>query len=374
MYISGIGRTKFGKLDMTLHEMMVESVQKALDDSKTDLKNIDAIFVSNNLSGLNQGQLHLNSLLATILKLDIPIIRVESTCASGGVTFYNSLFSLSKFDNILVLGVEKMSALSSKELSTNIGTTSDKKLDQKQGFIFPAGAAMIIERYEKKFGNVMDELALISLKNHNNGNLNKNAHFFGKEVNLEKIKNSKKLVGKLRLYDCSPVSDGSVSIVVSKNKKDKRSVKIKSCEMSTGPISLSLNPGTSMPAVKKAAKRALDAADMKITDIDVIEIHDGYTIVELITMEDLGLCKPGKAPGMIRKGKTKLKGAIPVNTDGGLKANGHPIGATGLAQIYELVTQIRGEAGKRQVKAKTGLAHNIGGMVGSCVVTVLEGN
>jgi acetyl-CoA C-acetyltransferase len=372
MYITGIGRTKFGKLEQNLGELMLESILKTLQDAKIKLENIDAIFLSNNLSGLNQNQLHLNSLLATLLKIDIPIIRIESTCASGGVAFYNSLFSLNKFKNILVLGVEKMSGLSSSELTSNIGTTSDYYLDQKQGFIFPAGAAMIIERYEKRYGNIMDELALISLKNHENGNLNKFAHFYEKKVTLDKIKNSIKLVGKLRLYDCSPVSDGSVALVVSKQKRDKRSIKIKACEMATGPISLSLNPGVSMPAVKTACKKALTKAEMKISDVDIIEIHDGYTIIELITMEDLGLCKQGQSPRMIKKGITKLNGKIPVNTDGGLKANGHPIGATGLAQIYEIITQLRGKAGKRQFKAKTGLAHNIGGMVGSCVISIFR--
>ncbi|MBN2421655.1 thiolase domain-containing protein [Candidatus Woesearchaeota archaeon] len=372
MYICGVGRTKFGKLELELPEIMTEAVTKALIDAKLRLKDIDAIFISNNLAGLNQGQLHLNSLLATILKIDIPIFRLESTCASGGATFYNSLFSLSKFKNILVLGVEKMTGLASDLLSTNIGTTSDLNLDQEQGFIFPVGAAMIIERYEKRFGNVMDDLALISLKNHENGNLNEYAHFYGKEVTLEKIKGSRTIVGKLRLYDCSPVSDGAVALVVSKQKRDRRSIKIQACEMATGPISLSLNPRTSMPAVKTACKRALSSAGMKILDMDLIEIHDGYTIIELITMEDLGLCKPGQAGKLIREGKTKLNGKIPINTDGGLKANGHPIGATGLAQIYEIVTQLRGEAGKRQVNAKTGLAHNIGGMVGSCVVSIFK--
>ncbi len=372
MYIIGIGRTKFGKNDKDLTGLMYEAVDKALKDAKIRIKDIDAIFVSNNLSGLNQKQLHLNSLLATILQVDIPIIRVESTCASAGATFYSSLFSLSRFDNILVVGVEKMSGLSLDVISTNIGTTSDRELDQKKGFIFPVGAAMIIERYEKKYGPVMDELALISLKNHDNGNLNEYAHFYGKEVTLEKIKNSPLLVGKLRLYDCSPVSDGAVAVVVSKEKRGMRSIRIRACEMATGPLSLSMNPGTSMPAQKKACKKALKSAGMKINDIDMIEIHDGYTIIELVTMEDLGLCGPGDAPRLIRKGYTKRNGKVPVNTDGGLKANGHPIGATGLAQIFEVVTQLRGEAGKRQVSAKTGLTHNIGGMVGSCVVSIFE--
>lgn len=372
MYITGIGRTKFGKLDLNLHEMMLEAASKALADAKTPLEKIDAIFLSNNLSGLNQGQLHLNSLLATILQTDIPIIRVESTCASGGVTFYNSLFCLSRFKNILVLGVEKMSDIDSKQLSTNIGTTSDVELDQRQGFIFPVGGAMIIERYEKRYGPVMDELAELSLKNHENGNLNEYAHFYGKQVTLEKIKSSPVIVGKLRLYDCSPTSDGAVAFVVSTEKRDGRSVRIASCEMATGPLSLSLNPGTSMPAQVAACQRALKAAGMKIGDIDLIEIHDGYTIIELITMEDIGLCRRGEAPSLIRKGYTRRDGKKPVNTDGGLKADGHPIGATGLAQMYEAVVQLRGEAGERQVSARTALTHNIGGMVGSCVVSVFR--
>ncbi len=372
MYIRGIGRTRFGKLDMTMQQMMVEAVTKSLADSSLTLKDVDAVVISNNLSGLNQRQLHLNSLFSTIFKVDIPVIRVESTCASGGAAFFNGMLALSRFENVLVLGVEKMTGLDSEEVSSNIATTSDRHLDQEQGFIFPVGAAMIIERYERKYGPVMDDLAQISLKNHENGNLNEYAHFFGKEVTLDKIRNSKVLVGKLRLYDCSPVSDGAVSIVISRDKSDSRSVNVKACEMATGPISLSMNPGTSMPAVRKAADLAYSAAGLTVRDIDLFEIHDGYTIIELIAMEDLGICKPGQAPSLVRKGATKRHGTIPINTDGGLKADGHPIGATGLAQIYESVIQLRGEAGKRQLgTCRTALCHNIGGMVGSCVVTIL---
>ncbi|CEG13792.1 putative acetyl-CoA acetyltransferase [groundwater metagenome] len=374
-HIIGTGRTKFGVLNENIPELSYEAMFKSLEDSTLSINDIDAIYVANFCAGPFQNQLHLNSVISSLLpKSNIPIIRIETACASASSALYQAIISLNKFENIMVLGVEKMTDADNLSASKNISSAGDRLLDQDEGLIFPAEYALIAQQHMLEYGTTLDDLALVSLKNHNNANLNDLAHFYHKKVDIEMIKNSPVVCSPLRLFDCSPVSDGAAAVIISRNKKTDRNIKIAASAIATDTISLCQRENlTSFNAAKIAAKEAYKQANIKPEDIDIAEVHDCFTISELIAMEDVGLCKEGESKYLIRDGKTNLRGDIPINTDGGLKADGHPIGASGVAQIIEVVTQLRGEAGKRQVQdAEVGLTHNIGGIGGTAVIHILK--
>lgn len=375
MYIRGIGKTKFGILDKSLPQLMHEAMTKAVQDSGISINEIEAVYVGNFLGGVLQNQLHLNSVVSSLMPgLNIPVIRIETACASSGAALHQAIIALSRYKNMLVIGVEKMNGVEGPLLTKGISAAGDVMLDQEKGAIFPAKYALIAQQHMKKYGTTMDDLALVALKDHENANLNKDAHFYHKKVDMEMIKRSQIVCSPLRLFDCSPVSDGAAALVVSREKKSKRDIKITASSLKTDTISLSQRKDlTTFRAARLAAADAYRQAGITAKDIDVAEVHDCFTIAELVAMEDLGFCRPGQSKELVRKGETRLSGSIPIGTGGGLKANGHPIGASGASQICEIVTQLRGEAGKRQVKnAKTGLAQNIGGVGGTCVIHILK--
>lgn len=374
-YITGIGKTKFGVLEAGLAELMYEAMLKAVKDAHLSITDVQAIYIGNFMSGILQNQLHLNSLLAGLLPgLHLPIVRVETACASGGAAFHQATLALHKYHTILVVGVEKMNGYENKHLTTSIAAAGDFYLDQNNGVIFPANYALIAERYMQEYGLTADDLNLLSLKAHQNARLNELAHFHHKEITLDQIKNSPLISSPLRLFDCAPISDGAAALVLSQKKRSSRDVKILSSVLKTDSLSLvQRNNVTTFPAAKLAAAEAYAEARITSSEIDVAQVHDCFTIAEVLAMEDLNFCEIGSSKDLIRKNATSLTGKLPINTDGGLKANGHPIGATGVSQIYEIVTQLRGEAGERQVKdAKIGLTHNVGGVGGTAVVSIFS--
>jgi len=374
MYITGIGRTKFGILKETLQEMAYTAIFSALEDADMDLEEINAIYIGNFCAGPTQSQLHINALIADILPgLQIPIIRVETACASGGSAFYNALISLSRFNNILVLGLEKLS-IDTLKAATAIAMAGDRFIDQMAGLIFPASYALIAQQHMLKYKTNLDDLGLVSLKNHQNANLNEYAHFYNSDIDIHKIMESAIICSPLKLLDCSPLSDGACAVILSKYKRRDRDIKVIASSLATGNLAFTNTKDiTTFPAVIKAAIDVFQQANLTPKDIDIFMVHDCFTIAELVAMEDLGLCKPGESIHFVRDGRTKLDGDIPINTDGGLKADGHPIGASGLAQIYEVVVQLRAEAGKRQVKnATSGLTHNVGGVGGTAAIHIFR--
>jgi acetyl-CoA C-acetyltransferase len=373
MFITGIGRTKFGNLDKSLPELAYEAIVNAIHDSKKNIKDIDAIYVSNFLCGPLNGQLHLNSVISSLIPdLNIPILRIETACASSSVAF-NQATNCGKFSNIMIVGVEKMTGPLLTPPIDAISMAGDREFDRREGLIFPASYALIAQQYMKKYDVDHSVLEDVSYLNHKNSRLNPFAHFFHKEVSHELIKKSPMIADPLNLFDCSPISDGSVAIILSRESHSDRDIRILATQMSTDSISLTNRKNlTSFRSTKIASKNAYNEAKIKPSDVDILEVHDCFTISELIALEDLGICGTGKACELIKSGAIEIDGSIPVNTDGGLKANGHPIGATGLAQIYEIATQLRLEAGKRQVdNPKIGMAQNIGGVGGTCGITIL---
>lgn len=376
MYINGIGRTKFGVLSKSLPELAYEAMLSAIQDSPLDITDIDAIVTANFIGGPLNGQLHFNSQIASLLPgLNIPIIRIETACASSSSAFYTATHLLEKMDNVMVLGAEKMTGKTLLSGTESIAMAGDAELDAKQGLIFPAAYALLAQYYFNKYGWNHDILEKISYINHKNGNLNPLAHFQYKEVTYDTIRSSPMVADPLNLFDCSPISDGAAAVVISRKKQTDNDVKILSSQLATDTLSLSERQNlTSFGSTRTASQKAYAQAGITAKDLDIVEVHDCFTINELIALEDLGICPARKAPELVLNDEITLSGPIPVNTDGGLKADGHPIGATGLAQIIELVHQIRGYAGKRQVDgAEIGLAQNIGGIGGTCGITILGG-
>ena len=249
---------------------------------------------------------------------------------------------------------------------------AESSWEQQEGLNFPASNALVAQAYLNKFPDAtMDDLTLISSKNHENAYLNENAFFYNKKVTLEQIKESPIVCSPLRLFDCSISVDGAAACIITKDKTDIKIAGSAYCTDYLPPFER--EDVTTWDATLKASEEAYKQAGIVAEDIDIAEVHDAFTIVELIAYEDLGFCKKGEGARLIRDGTVKIDGKLPVNTSGGLKARGHPISATGLAQIYELVKQLRKEAGDRQVsKAKIALAQNIGGAGGVVAVNILK--
>jgi acetyl-CoA C-acetyltransferase len=374
MYITGVGKTKFGQLNEPLSDLAYSAITRCLNDANKEIEDIDAIFVANFMGGVQASQLHISSMVSSFFKdFHKPCMRVEAACASGGMAVFNAIRMSGHFNNILVVGVEKMTNLDPKATSKNIAMAGDVQLDQQNGVIFPASYALIAQQHMMKYGTTIDDLTLVSLKNHNNALLNPYAHFSHKKVTREMIESSPIVSSPLRLFDCSPISDGAAAIILS-NKSDTHKIKIAGSGAASDTISLMQRKDlTTFTATKEAARQAYKQSGLTMKDIDLAQVHDCFTIAELVAMEDLGICKPGESKDWVRKGMTELNGIKPVNVDGGLKGGGHPIGATGVSQMIEITLQLRGEAKKRQLdKAKAGIAQNIGGVGGTAAVHILR--
>lgn len=374
IYIKSTGLTKFGEAwDKDLRDLCFEAGQKAIQDAKVDLKEIDAIYVANMKAGEFAGQDHLGALVATIFNLDVPAFHIEAACASGGVAINQAYLALlsGKYKNVLVLGVEKMTDQDAASTTKGLAGASDEEWEAHYGATFPSLYAMIAQEHMRKYKTARKDLALVSCKNHHNATLNEHAQF-QKEITIDNVLNASPVAEPLGLLDCSPITDGAAAVILSSNKKGK--VKLAASEVSTSALALhDRNDITTLDAAVEASKKAYKSAMIKSSDIDIAEVHDCFTVAELLAYEDLGFCKKGEGVKLIRSGKTNLDGKLPINTSGGLKACGHPVGATGVKQVIEIATQLAGKAGKRQVKKnlKYGLTHNIGGSGATAVVNIL---
>jgi acetyl-CoA C-acetyltransferase len=375
-HVIGVGKTRLGPTSKTITQLAQEAIIDALADASLSPEDIDAMVVGNFLAGPNDRQLHLNSVIAGVFPgLDFPSWRTEAACASGGVAMHQAVLALSRYERVLVVGVERMSGVVGMDLTRNIGMAGDAIFDQSQGLNFPASYALVAQAHMAEYGTTPRDLELVSLKNHANANLNPKAHFHLKHVTQADIDEAAVVASPLRLYDCCPVSDGAAAVILSSSPRGPRSVRILASAVSTDVISLIQRPSmTTFPAAVSAAKQAYREAGITPRDVSLAEVHDCFTIAELVAMEDVGLVTPGQASAYVRDGHTAVDGKIPVNASGGLKAGGHAIGATGVSQICEIVKQLRGEAGAYQVaNASIGLAHNVGGVGGTCAVHLLGG-
>tara|TARA_Y100000310_G_scaffold68197_1_gene63505 strand:+ start:16721 stop:17854 length:1134 start_codon:yes stop_codon:yes gene_type:complete len=374
MFIKGVGCTKFG-LEQNYLKMIHEASFEALNQGDLGIKDIDMVVVSNlNLTTNGERQRLKASLISSVFKKTMPIIHVPSACEGGGVALWTALNFLKNqengFNNILVLGYEKLVANLSRVITDDILMASERLYEQEEGLNFPAQYALVAQQHMLKFGSTEDDFALIAEKNHFNAALNPKARFYKKNVSLSEIKKSPVVASPLRIHDCSISSNGSACVIVSNDKSD---IEVKGSAHITDSIApFERDDMTSFNATKIAADNAFKQAGIERQNIDIAEVHDAFTPAEIISYEDLGFAEQGLGMELIRKGNTKLDGRLPVNTSGGLKAKGHPISATGLGQIYELVKQLKGEAGERQVQCTKALAHNNGGCGSSVAVHILE--
>jgi len=377
--IIGVGITKFGELwGKSLRDIFVESALRAIDNC--GVKKIDAMYVGNFSGGLFVGQEHLGSLLADYLGYaPIPAVRVEAACASGALALKQAFLDVASgfSDIVLAGGVEKMTDIDTGEATYGLAAAADREYEAFQGITFPGLYALVARRHMYEYGTTREQLAKVAVKNHKNGAKNPYAQF-PFEVTMEQVLNSTVIADPLRLLDCSPISDGAASVVLCPAERAKefinKPVKIIGVGHATDTIALTDREDlTTFKATVEAGKKAYAMAGIKAEDIDLAEIHDCFTIAEICAMEDLGFVKKGNGGKAVEDGLTNIDGKIPINPSGGLKSKGHPVGATGIAQVFEIVTQLRGEAGERQVKnAKIGLTHNLGGSGGSVIVHILE--
>jgi len=375
--IVSAGMTRFGELwESSLRDLFVEAAVEALEGAGAD--HVDELFVGNMSGGQFVGQEHLGPLMADHLGMvGIPATRVESACASGGVALRQGFISVASgvSDLVLVAGVEKMT--DGADVTEVLATAADQETEVYHGITFPGLYAMIARAYMQRYGTTEEDLSWVSVKSHRHGALNPKAQF-RREVTLAEVMASTLVADPLRLLHCSPVSDGAAAVLLcpleDAHRYTDRPVKIVGTGQATGSMALADRKDPSaLDAVVKAAERAYTMADVAPGDVQVAEVHDCFSIAEICCVEALGFACEGEGADAAKSGKTALGGEIPVNTSGGLKAKGHPVGATGVAQAIEIFEQLRGEAGDRQVEgAHRGLAQNMGGSGASSVVHIFE--
>ncbi len=382
--VIGIGLTKFGELwDQSFRHLIAEAGSKAILDSGISGKDIDAMYVGSMSSGRFVGQEHVGALVADasgFSHLHIPSTRVEGACASGGLAIRQGYLSIASGANdvVIVGGIEKMNDVGGGAATDTLATAADQEWEAFFGATFPGLYAMIATRHMHEYKTTKEQLAQVAVKNHYNGARNPYAQY-QREITIEKAINATTVAHPLGLMDCSPVSDGAAAVVLCSLEKAKefteKQVKILGSGQASDTLALHARRDiTTLDATVHAAKMAYKQANKKPKDMDFAEVHDCFTIAEICAIEDLGFVEKGKGGSAVEEKITTLDGQIPVNTSGGLKAKGHPVGATGVAQIVEAAMQLRGEADKRQVKnAKVGLTHNVGGSGATCVVHILEG-
>jgi len=377
--VIGVGMTKWGELwEKSLRDIYVETALLAMKDAGVD--KLDSIYIGCMSSGLFVGQEHLASMLTDYLgQAPIPATRVESACASGGLAVRQGYIEVASgmSDMVLVSGIEKMTDVGGNEATYALGTAADQEYEGYQGITFPGLYSLIARAHMHKYGTTREQLAMVAVKNHKNGSKNPLAQF-PFQVTVDTVLNSVMVADPLRILDCSPITDGAAAVVIcsleTAKKLNKPIIKIIGTGHATDTIQLAQRKDiTWLEATYLAGKQAYEMAGKKPEDIDFVEVHDCFTIAEICVTEALGFTEKGKGGKIVESGETAIGGRIPVNPSGGLKSKGHPVGATGVAQVIEIVKQLRGEAGERQVKdAKIGMAQNMGGSGGSTVCHILE--
>ena len=382
--VLGAQTTKFGELwNNSPRALLKEAVSGALEESGLKISDMDAIFVGNMLSGILGGQEHLGALVSEELGVSIPSFKIEGACASGGLAMHQAVLSIisSYYEKVLVVGIEKMTDHKPEETTSALmGAGSDE--ERAAGATFPSLYALIARAHMEKYGTTEEQMAAVAVKNHYHASLNGKAQFTF-PITIEQVLNSPCIAAPLKLLDCSPVSDGAAAVILSaesfalRNKKQNvKPVWITASQVATDSLGLAQRESlTSLKAVVSSSQKAYKQAGVKPVEINVAEVHDCFSIAEIIAMEDLGFFPKGQAAKNIFAGKTKLGEKLVINTSGGLKASGHPVGATGVKQIVEITHQLQGKAGRKQVGgAKIGLTHNVGGSGATAVIHILRSN
>lgn len=376
-----MGKTAFGAFpDRDLRSLAVEAGQKALADAHVEPGTVEAFFLGNFAGPAFVGQNHLAPYVASALGItDVPATRFEAACASSGAAFYHAVSSVAAglHDIVVVAGVEKMTSQPTPRVTEILAGAGDMSSEGKAGATFPALFAMIARRHMYQYGTTREQLAAVAVKNHANGAKNPLAHM-RKVITIEQALAGKPVSDPLTVYDCSLISDGAAAVILAPLDRAReftdKLISVRGIAQTSDMLALDEKDDiTTFRALQTAAAKAYKMAGVKPSDIEFAEVHDCFTIAEILAIEDLGFVRKGEGGPYTQSGATCLHGERPVNASGGLKSKGHPVGATGVGQICDLMQQIRGDAGERQVRRHSlGLAQNLGGSGATCVVSILE--
>lgn len=375
--VIGIGHGKFGRREVTVQELAFEPFREALEDCGLHQKDLDALIVGS--SPEYHRQRSLSGVVAEYLGMNPkPTFLVEAACASSSAALAtaDAYIRAGIYDTVAVLGVQKMLELSTPEILALMGRVGDVQWESGFGTTFPGYYAMFAHRHMYEYGTTREQMAAVAVKNHHYGAKNPNA-MFQKEITAEKALASRMVASPLTLYDCCANADGAACMIVTNEETAKKAdtpIWMAGLGSATAPMSVLRREKLSeIPSAIDAARNAYKMAGIEPKDVDVADVHDCFTIAEILAYEDLGFCEKGGGGKMIEEGETHIGGRIPVNVDGGLKSKGHPVGATGVSMAVEAVKQLRGEAGERQVDgAEIALMHNVGGIGQYCFVNILR--
>src|ERR1700689_1567069 len=378
--VIGIGKTAFGAFaDRDLRSLAVEAGLACLADAHVTPSKVEAYYLGHFAGPSFGGQNHLAPYIAGAMGVEpVPCPRFEAACASSGSACYHAVSSVAAglYDLVLVGGVEKMTSQSTPRVTEILAGAGDMSGEGRAGATFPALFAMIARRHMYQYGTTREQMAAVAVKNHANGAKNPQAHR-RKVITMEQALSGKPIADPLTVYDCSLVSDGAAAVLICPLERalefTSKPVRVKGIAQTSDHVALDEKDDiTTFRAVKEAAQKAYKMAGVTASDIQYAELHDCFTIAEIVATEDLGFVEKGSGGPYVLEGRTCLHGERPINTSGGLKSKGHPVGATGVAQICDVVMQIRGDAGERQVAGHDlGLAQNLGGSGATAVVTIL---
>jgi acetyl-CoA C-acetyltransferase/acetyl-CoA acyltransferase len=382
--IVGVGMTKFGVSEKTQVEMFAEAAMDAINASSLKLKDIQAVYVGNADGNVEEGQAVMAPMCAADIGLNgLPATSFQGACSSGTLAVINAFVWVGSgiFDIVLAGGTERQRTMSTSLATRVMGFGVHSKYETPTGLSFPGIFAMMAHLYSKKYEIPLPELkeamARVSFKAHKWGCINPKAQFFGKEVTMQQIYESAMVASPLQVYDCCPISDGAAAVVLTTmdraKKLHKKPVQIIGVGQGSSGGICTQKDITRIPAREMSAKCAYEMAGIKPPDVDVCELHDCFTIAEIVASEGLGFFEPGDGWQAVMRGDTDRGGKIPINPSGGIKAKGHPVGATGVAQVYEIVNQLRGECGARQVEgARIGMTDTMGGSFASIAHTIMR--
>ncbi len=378
--VIGVGMSRFGELwDMSFRDIVISAGTEAIEDANLEGKEIEAMYVGNMSGGRFISQEHISALIADysgLASINVPSVRVEAGDASGGVALKEAYISVASgiHDIVIAAGAEKVTDVGSA--SDIMDSTIDQEWEAFPGASLAGLYAMMARLHIHEYGSTEEDTARISVKNHRNAVKNPKAQF-RREIKVQDVLSSPYTAEPLKMLDTAPISDGaSVLILASEDVARKYTdtpVFIDAIIQSSDFIALQSRENIlEMKAVKTAVRKALRMSRCRLENVDVFELHDSFTITELLLYENIGLCRQGEGHMLVREGETEISGKYPVNPSGGLKACGHAVGATGIRQAGEIVLQLRGDADGRQVDAEKGMAVNIGGTGATAVVSIFR--
>ncbi|QLG50992.1 thiolase domain-containing protein [Natrinema halophilum] len=376
--IVGRGTTPFGVHDAGVKELATTAVTRALASSGLETEEIEALYLGNFTSGMLEGQEALAALVADAVGLDgVPATKTEGACASSGIAFNQArqLIAAGVYDVIVVAGVEKMTGVPTEQFTQALSAAADATTEQPAGLTFPGFYGLFTDRYLTEYDADRTDISRVAVKNRRNAADNPRARFRD-PITIDDVMESEPIADPLRLYDCCPAADGATAVVLAANDVapsiTQDPIQVLASAHTTGRSgAYRYEDLTTFEATRSAAEQAYDQADVTPSDVDVVELHDCFSSAEVGDSEDLGFFPKGDGADAVVAGKTDVNGEVAINPSGGLLSKGHPVGATGLGQIYETCLQLDGEHENQVEDARIGLTHNLGGSGAVCTVSVL---